>query len=265
MMQDAEITRSGLKRRHDCNSSAMGAALGRLGLAGLCCLIGALLSACSQPEVRPDQPFAAGQYPASMFRLSVGDEVEVKFYYTPELNEKQIIRPDGMISMQLIDDVKAGGLTVEELRTNLRAGYAKQLKQPELEVLVTTLSSGRIFVGGEVIQQGPVPLIGQVTVSQAILLAHGLKPTAYTSKVLVIHRGEKDKPVTRTVNVARILRGHPQDDIVLGTQDIVFVPRSPIAEVDQFVDQYIRQAVPISGSAYYTINPYSTATSPAAK
>lgn len=261
-MHDPEITRSGLQRRTGCNSSVMGAIWGRL---PALCLLGALLSACSQSVVRPDQTFAAGQYPAALFRLSVGDEVEVKFYYTPELNEKQIIRPDGMISMQLIDDVQAGGLTVEELRTNLRAGYAKQLKQPELEVLVTTLSSGRIFVGGEVIQQGPVPLIGQITVSQAILLAHGLKPTAYTSKVLVIHRGDKGQPVTRTVNVARILRGHPQDDIVLGTQDIVFVPRSPIAQVDQFVDQYIRQAVPISGSAYYTINPYSTATSPAAK
>jgi protein involved in polysaccharide export with SLBB domain len=233
-------------------------ALRRLALTARCCLACALLSACSQPAVREAAPQAAtvDQYP-SLFRLSVGDEIEVKFYYTPELNEKQIIRPDGMISMQLIDDVRAGGLTVEELRANLRAGYAKQLKQPELEVLVTTLASGRIFVGGEVAQQGSIPLIGQITVSRAILLAQGLKPTAYTRKVLVIHRGDNGQPVTRTVDVAQILHGHPQDDIVLGSQDIVFVPRSPIAQVDLFVEQYITKVLPFSSSVFYNINPYT--------
>jgi protein involved in polysaccharide export with SLBB domain len=224
-----------------------------IGFASLAC---AVLSACGgQPAVR--QTPAADQIQPMPFRLSVGDEVEVKFYYTPELNEKQIIRPDGMISMQLIDDVRAGGLTVEELRANLRAGYAKQLKQPELEVLVTALTSGRIFVGGEVAQQGPIPLIGQITVSRAILLAQGLKPTAYPSKVLVIRRGDSGQPVTRTVNVAQILHGHTEDDLVLGSQDIVFVPRSPIAQVDLFVEQYIRQALPFSSSVFYNINPYT--------
>lgn len=232
----------------------------RLSLAGIIIAVTALLGACSEP-VKPDAggiaPATAEAPQAIPFRLGVGDEVSVKFYYTPELNEAQPIRPDGLISMPLIDDVHAAGLTVDELRTKLREAYSKHLKDPELEVVVPVLASARIFVGGEVGQAGTQPLVGGTTVSRAIFTAQGAKPTAYLKQVIVIHPGPDGRPVVRQVNVQAALDGEdPRQDIMLSAQDVVYVPRSPIANADVFVDQYIRQLLPFSTNMSYNINSY---------
>jgi protein involved in polysaccharide export with SLBB domain len=234
--------------------------MARIGLIGSALGATALISACSEP-VKPD---ATGLAPATAeapqpipFRLGVGDEVSVKFYYTPELNEAQPIRPDGKISMPLIDDVQAAGLTVEDLRNQLRTAYAKHLKDPELEVVIPVLASARIFVGGEVGLAGAQPLVGGTSVSRAIFTAQGAKPTAYLKEVIVIHPGADGHPIVRTVNIQAALDGDdPSQDIMLSAQDVVYVPRSPIANADVFVDQYIRQLLPFSTNMSYNINSY---------
>jgi protein involved in polysaccharide export with SLBB domain len=218
-----------------------------------------LAAGCSQAPPH-DQPAAAAPVAQTVqpipYKLDVGDDVEVKFYYTPELNEHQPIRPDGMISMPLIDDVHAAGLSVEELRTQLRAAYSKQLLKPELEVVVAAVASARVFVGGEVVMQGAQPLVGGTTVSRAIMEAQGLKPTAYSKEVLLIHPGPDGRPLVRKIDVHRILtEGDTRDDAVLSSQDIVFVPRTLIANADIFVDQYIRQLLPFSATLAYNITP----------
>src|SRR3972149_12197051 len=82
--------------------------------------------------------------------MQVGDEIEVKFYYESELNERVTIRPDGKISLQLIDDVKAAGLTTSDLDKVLTEKYERKLKKPEITVIVKTFSSQKIYIGGEV-------------------------------------------------------------------------------------------------------------------
>lgn len=235
-------------------------ATARIGLIGSVLGATVLISACSEP-VKPDEPGiapATAEAPQAIpFRLGVGDEVDVKFYYTPELNEHQPIRPDGMISMPLIDDVQAAGLTVEELRARLRAAYAKHLKDPELEVVIPLLASARVFVGGEVTLAGAQPLVGGTTVSRAIFTAQGAKPTAYLKQVIVIHPGPNGRPIVRTLNIQAALDGQdPSQDIMLSSQDVVYVPRSPVANADVFVDQYIRQLLPFSTNMSYNINSY---------
>jgi protein involved in polysaccharide export with SLBB domain len=215
-----------------------------------------MLSGCSEP-VKSDAASQAQAPEPIPFRLGIGDDVSVKFYYTPELNEHQPIRPDGKISMPLIDDVQAAGLTVDELRAQLRAAYAKHLKDPELEVVIDLLASARIFVGGEVNLAGAQPLVGGTTVSRAIMAAQGFKPTAYTKEVIVVHTGADGRSVVHQVNVDKVLDGSdPRGDMLLGSQDVVFVPRSPIANADTFVEQYIRQLLPFSTNMSYNINSY---------
>jgi len=218
----------------------------------------AVLNACAAQHVvtaaTPSGPSAAARPPtAAPYRLDAGDELAIKFFYTPELNEQQIIRPDGMISMPLIGDVQASGLRPSELHDKLVQAYAtKYLKSgsTEIQVTVRALNSARIFVGGEVGHAGAVPLIGTMTLSRVIMQAQGFTPAAYTRQVLLIHAADDGHPEVHQVNVRKALRLGAEDPLV-SPQDIVFVPRSPIARVDLFVEQYIRTVLPFSMGVTY--------------
>jgi exopolysaccharide biosynthesis WecB/TagA/CpsF family protein len=208
-------------------------------------------AATGNPQAR--QADAADFHPVAEFPLQPGDEVEVKFPFTPELDERQAIRSDGNISLALIDDVHAAGLTVDGLHDVLVRRYANQLRRPELTVLLRGTASNRAFVGGEVVQQGPVALVAPTTVSQAVLMAQGMKDTAYQSQVLVMRPEPDGHAAVRVVDLGRVLRGEdPKQDVTLQPMDIVYVPQSPIARVDLFVDQYIRRILPTQPNIGYT-------------
>jgi protein involved in polysaccharide export with SLBB domain len=219
--------------------------------AGVVC---ALLLACGG-DVRDESPpratdFSTTVAPASAepYVIQAGDDLEVKFQLTPELNERQIVRPDGKISLQLVDhEITAAGLTVEQLRAALGAVYAGQLRNPNITVLVREFSQNRVFVGGEVGLTGPQPLTRPTTVRQAILQAQGFKDSAYPKQV-ILYRQPPGKPgVWQVLNLTE----YPSDsggdqDVLLAPLDIVYVPRSPVADVGRFVDLYVRRLLPIT-------------------
>ena len=217
--------------------------------------LGAALASCAATHNRDAKPASVVEFkPSAEYRLQAGDEVEIKFYYTPELNERENIRGDGKISLALVNDVPAAGLTVGQLRDAVRQAYAKQLTDPEPTILLRNPAANRIFVAGEVVQQGAQALVGPTTVSRAVILAQGLKATAYRSQVLVVRPEPDGRDAVRVVNLGKVLKGEaPAEDVVLQAQDLVYVPTSPIADVDQFVDQYIKQAIPITASATYEL------------
>ncbi|MBI3517661.1 MAG: polysaccharide export protein [Proteobacteria bacterium] len=215
---------------------------------------GALLAACGVREEAPARTtgFSTAVAPASTapYVIQPGDDLEVKFQLTPELNERQVVRPDGRISLQLVDsEIAAAGLTVEQLRTTLRTAYANQLREPQIAVLVREFSQNRVFVGGEVGLTGPQPLTRPTTVRQAILQAQGFKDTAYPSQVILYRQTAGGPTSWQVLN----LKEYPSDaggdqDVLLAPLDIVFVPRSPVADVGRFVEVYIRRLLPISPS-----------------
>ena len=200
----------------------------------------------------PDSNFATvatspAQPGHAPYVLQPGDELIIKFYTNPELNEEVEVRPDGMISLQLIDDVQAAGLTPAALDAELTKRYTGELANPQVTVIVRRSSSQRVYVGGEVGSQGVIRLTGGMTIFQAIQKAGGFAKTAHRKCVVLIRQGAEGKPVGRLIDVREIQTGaHPEDDIPLQPFDVVFVPRSKIANVDVFVDQYIRQALPVS-------------------
>ena len=179
--------------------------------------------------------------------LQVGDELAIKFYNNPELNEDVKVRPDGKISLQLIDDVDAAGRTPTQLDAELTKRYTGELADPNVSVIVrNTLASEQIYVNGEVGRQGAIPLVGGLTLYQAIQTAGGFLDTAQRSQVILIRKGPDGTPYGRAVDVRLVQAGEsPQSDIPLRPLDMVFVPRSKIANVDLFVKQYIRDALPI--------------------
>ncbi len=207
------------------------------------------VAACGPNIVKDDLPSLAapstgGPVP---YVVAVGDQLGIKFYKNPELNEDVIVRPDGMISLQLVEDVVAAGRTPLAISADLRTRYSKELADPSIAVIVRKMEGDRVYVGGEVGKQGVLHLVGGLTLFQAIQEAGGFTKTAHRKSVVLIRRTPDGKAFGREIDVRPVQQGaQPEGDVVLAANDVIFVPRSKIANVDVFVEQYIRDALPIS-------------------
>jgi polysaccharide export outer membrane protein len=214
-----------------------------------------LLNGCADDVLEASKALALSRGEATAIKatkdyvLRQGDLLTVKFYFTPELNEQTPIRPDGKITMQLVGDIEAADLTVPEFRTKLTEAYQQYLKHPEISVTVNTFDKQRIFIGGEVAHAGALPLHQGMTVLQAIFMAGGYRDTAEPTEVLVIREKEPNKPELLMVDLQSGLDSVTQvDDVYLLPHDVVMVPKSTIAKMDQFVDQWINQLIPVARS-----------------
>ena len=205
-----------------------------------------LLLGCSTPHGL--QPATLHTLPAPAtppFVLGAGDLLTVKFYYNPELNEDVVIRQDGKISLQLVGEVAAAGQTPEALATELTRKYAGELAAPNVSVIVRTSGGGQVYVSGEVGKQGAVPLNQGLTLYQAIQQAGGLLTTAHRKQIILIRRQHDGRPAGAAIDIRSIESGEePETDVPLQPLDMVFVPRSKIADVNVFVDLYIRRNIP---------------------
>ena len=207
------------------------------------------IAACGPKVTKDDLPTLALPPTAGVapYVVAVGDQLGIKFYKNPELNEDVTVRPDGMISLQLVDDVPAAGRTPTAISADLRQRYSKELSEPSISVIIRKMEGDRIYVGGEVGRQGVLHLVGGLTLFQAIQEAGGFTKTAHRKTVILIRRTADGKAIGRSIDVRPVQLGaRPEDDVLLAASDVIFVPRSKIANVDVFVEQYIRDALPIS-------------------
>jgi polysaccharide export outer membrane protein len=224
------------------------AALLRTGVAGVLLASSFACTTAVHPTLLKELPRAeqAPPEPGWEYKIQVGDEMDIKFYFNPELTEHVVVRPDGRISLQLVPEVMAFGLTPHELTELLKKEYASELSKPELTVMVRTFSANHVFVGGEVQKPGEVKLVGRLTTLQSIMAAEGLKETAKVTEVLIIRRNPDRTPRVIPVNLKRAISGVDiAQDLELMPFDVVYVPKSGIANLNKFVDQYIRQNIPI--------------------
>ncbi len=159
-----------------------------------------------------------------------GDELSIKFFFNPELNEENlIVRPDGYISLQLVHEVKAANLTPLQLKQLLEKKYVGQLKNPEIAVIVRSVRAPyRIYVDGQVRTPGEYEIVGSLSVLQAIARAGGMmQDTAKTSDVKVIRRDQDGQAFVINVDLDSALNGGDlSQDIRLLPYDFVYVPRS---------------------------------------
>jgi polysaccharide export outer membrane protein len=231
--------------------------LGRPGFAFGLILSVLLLGGCGPAAVKPatiEQANAISTRAAGgEYRLQPGDELDIRFYYNPELSTSVLIRPDGRISLPLANEIQAAGLTPAQLQQRLRSAYEQELRRPELTVIVRSFNSQRVFVGGEVASPGVVQALGPLTVLQSVTQAGGFKETARLSEVLVIRRDPAaPDPIVIPVDISAVVDGtQTNQDIALMPFDVVYVPKSPIANVNKFVDQYIRQNIPFGFGLTY--------------
>lgn len=189
--------------------------------------------------------------PEDEYRIGAGDEVELKFFFTPELNDRLTVRPDGKISVMFAGDIQAAGETAEDLTDTIKHKLAAHLKQLDLVVIVRTFASQKIYVGGEVAKPGPVMTTGHETLLQVIDDAGWLTPLANRKVILIVRRNEENKDEIYPINMQRILSGEDMSqDVMLQAGDLVLVPPSDTTSVDRWVDQSIRQMIPITTGVF---------------
>lgn len=231
--------------------------MGKSGLLTLLACHASLIGCASdtQKQARERGLAAVGRPVLTAYILQPGDVVSVKFFYHEELNEKLPVRPDGFISLQLVGDVRAAGLTVPELRQALIDEYTGVIREAEVAVLVNHFDTQKAYVGGEVVSPGMIPLSPYTTALQAVIMAGGPLPSSEFASVVVIRDQGTDTPDILLLNLNSALYDMDGNgDIALHPHDIVWVPQSEIAKVNQFVQQYIEGVLPISRSFLLNYN-----------
>jgi len=213
-----------------------------------------LIVGCSSSITGRTIVFQPPTYPVTEYRIQPGDQLDIKLFYNPELNEQLTVRSDGRITLQLINDIVAAGLTPAELTTLLNKAYVTELENPKVAVIVRTSVADKIYVDGEVNKAGSITLSGQMTILQSISQAGGVKESAKTDQVIVLRRTDEGKLAALQVNLEEALQGVDKNrDIFLKPNDIVYVPKSTISNVNTWIDLYIRKNVPLPIGLGYSL------------
>ena len=149
---------------------------------------------------KPDVIIPPG-HPAEGFVLGPEDVIEVVVWKTPELSRQVVIRPDGKISLALIGDVVASGLTADQLAQKILEKYKAFKENPSVSVNVIEVNSYYVFIVGEVVKPGKLPLKSYTTVLQAISLAGGFSQFASRNNILVIRNIEDEEGKLKEIRI----------------------------------------------------------------
>jgi polysaccharide export outer membrane protein len=191
------------------------------------------------------------------YRVQIGDVLDVKLFLNPELNDEVTVRPDGMISTALAQDIPAYGHTPTEISQELKNAYTTNLKDPQISVIVHSFAPNRIYVAGEVANPGEFVTVGpNLTISQAIARAGGVKLGGDRDRIFVLRRGPNDTPHAFSVDFKGIISARrPASDVRLAQYDVIYVPRTGVYETYTYWNQFLQQFVPVNWGFSYNLNP----------
>ncbi|MBC7906773.1 MAG: polysaccharide biosynthesis/export family protein [Rhodospirillaceae bacterium] len=215
----------------------------------------ALMACSGRVAQKPTSIAQAPTASSSGYVIEPGDSLDVRFFYNPELNEEVMVRPDGNISLPLVGEMQAAGRSPTQLEGMLKNSYSRELRQAAITVMVKGFAGQRVYVDGEVGEPQMVNIAGNLSAMQAVASAGGFMESARKGEVLVIRRSGTPQPVVIPLDLNAAISGtDTSQDILLQPYDIVYVPKTAIAEVNQFIDQYFRQNIPIPFGVGYGIN-----------
>jgi polysaccharide export outer membrane protein len=166
----------------------------------------------------------AGVSAPADYVIGPDDVLVVVFWREKEMSSEVAVRPDGKISLPLINDIQAAGLTPDQLRVRLAEAAGKYVEEPTVTVVVKQINSRKVFVTGQVGKPGPYPLSGPATVLQALSTAGGLLEYADAKHILIM-RTENGKPVSFKFNYKDVSKGkNLKQNIELRPGDTIIVP-----------------------------------------
>jgi polysaccharide export outer membrane protein len=158
------------------------------------------------------------------YKIGPQDVLRIDVWKENEITRSVPVRPDGKISLPLLNDVQAAGLTAMELANNISEGLKKFITNPQVTVSVTDINSRRVYVTGEVTRPGAYPLLPNMTVLQALTSASGFTQFARTKKIYVL-RNEGGKQVKYPFNYNEVVKGKlSEENIMLQSGDTIVVP-----------------------------------------
>ena len=211
----------------------------------------------AEPDIWKDSSREA----VSDYVIQLGDVIDIKIFGHPELNGKMRVRPDGKISLQLMGETRAVGLTPSELGDIIKAKYSKWFYHLDVAVIVQEFAGYKVYVGGEVKMPGLVTTFGNIPALEAIFMSGGFKDTAYPDSVIIIRKGPDNRPYVRKLNLTAAISGDASEqNILLRPFDVLYVPRSFVAKANLFVEQYITRMLPgtlHAGFSYVISDPKS--------
>ena len=169
-------------------------------------------------------PAGVGMLPPAGYIIGPEDVLNVVFWRDKDMSGEVVVRPDGMITLPLLNDVQAAGLTPSDLRSRLISEASRYVQEPNVTVIVRQINSRKVFVTGEVAKPGPYPLTAPTTVLQMIATAGGLKEYA-RAKDIVLMRTERGSRVTYPFNYEDVSkRKNLKQDLDLKPGDTIVVP-----------------------------------------
>ncbi len=173
---------------------------------------------------RPAAPVPGAVAVPDDYVIGPEDVLGVVYWRDKDMTGDVAVRPDGKISLPLLNDVQAAGMTPAQLRDKLVDASKQYFEDPSITVVVKQMNSRKVFITGEVTKPGPYPLIGPTTVLQLISIAGGLRDYADSKKILIV-RNENGRPTSYLFNYKDVVsRKNLRQNIELKPGDTVIVP-----------------------------------------
>jgi polysaccharide export outer membrane protein len=193
------------------------------------------------PNVANPEVFPGGVPLTEEHTLAPGDEIEVRFPFYADLNDRVLIGPDGRLSLQFINTVALGGLTVEQATALLNERYAKVIKSPQATITVRTYAPQTVYVDGWVNSPGVIRSDVPLTVSRALAQAGGTKSGARTDGILLLRRAADGRIYYYQIALGNFAgAGAGAQDPMLKSYDVVYVPQTALASLQDFLASYLK-------------------------
>ncbi len=172
------------------------------------------------------------------YRLGYGDVVEIKFFNNSQFNETVTVRPDGRISMEKIGEMLVADKTPDELGKAITNVYSKIIKNPEVTVIVRNFGGYQVYILGEVEEPGAIAMQRNMTVLQTLAQAGGQKQGASLKSIMLMRRTNTGEVAAKRIDLSGPSPMSVQsNDAFVQANDIIYVPKTFIANVNSFVEQ----------------------------
>ncbi len=229
---------------HGVACGARAAAFGVSVMLGLLCL-GCGGGARPAPALFPPSVPESQALPAQTdYRVHVGDELRVLVVDQPEFSAVVKVKPDGKVSVPGAGEVQAVGRTLQEITEDARTELLRLIRYPDVSVMLSSYAPEIVYVLGEVRVPGEHPFMPDMTVLHAVGAASGPQRSAKLKSVLVLRRSGPSSLDVYQVDLEASVDGNALGrDLYLQPYDVVFVPKTVIAGVNDFVDQFVRQNI----------------------
>lgn len=210
------------------------------------------LSACGVPlNVKPlttdEIPSlqTSVRYSDEKYVIVPDDTLQIRYVFHPDMNQEAVVQPDGKITAALAGQVTAAGMTTAKLEELLKERTSDQLRDPEVAVNISKFADRNVYIGGEVAKPGLVRYRKGLTPLQAVIASGGFLDSARADSVVLIRSGDSPNDyVSRKLNLTESVAESIKEPLFLAPHDVVYVPKTGIAEANLWVKQHISDLLP---------------------